>query len=95
MGAYEQTIHLLNFIAPALFMSGLCSLMARVLERSGWPRSPWGWLTQTLVGAALGSGVLLAGLWWWGVDGKMASYALLVLCIGTAQWLMCRAWRRV
>jgi hypothetical protein len=32
-------------------------------------------------------------MWWWGVDGKMATYAALVLVIATCQWLFSGAWR--
>jgi hypothetical protein len=37
--------------------------------------------------------VLAAGLWWFGRDGKMATYAVLVLAAATAQWLSARAWK--
>jgi hypothetical protein len=37
--------------------------------------------------------VLVAGLAWWGVDGKMATYAALVVVIATSQWLFGRARR--
>jgi hypothetical protein len=37
--------------------------------------------------------VLLVGLWWWGVDGKMATYAALVGVVASCQWLFSRAWR--
>jgi hypothetical protein len=51
-------------------------------------------LTQTLVGGLLGSGVLFAGLYLFGVDGKMSTYGALVVVCASAQWLMCCAWRR-
>jgi hypothetical protein len=34
-----------------------------------------------------------AGLWYFGRDGKVATYAAVVLAVATAQWLAARAWR--
>ena len=36
---------------------------------------------------------LAAGLWYFGVDGKMATYAALVVAIASCQWLSGRAWK--
>jgi hypothetical protein len=37
--------------------------------------------------------VLASGLWWFGRDGKMATYTALVIAVATCQWLSGRAWR--
>jgi hypothetical protein len=37
--------------------------------------------------------VLLGGLWFFGHDGKMATYAALVLACASSQWWMLRAAR--
>ena len=37
--------------------------------------------------------VLLGGLWYFGHDGKMATYATMVLVGATAQWLLLRGWK--
>jgi hypothetical protein len=37
--------------------------------------------------------VLAAGLWVFGRDGKMATYAALVVVVGSTQWLMGGGWR--
>ena len=37
--------------------------------------------------------VLVAGLVFFGRDGKMATYAALVLAIASSQWLLLRGWR--
>jgi hypothetical protein len=34
--------------------------------------------------------VLLGGLWFFGRDGKMATYVVLVLASGSSQWLLSR-----
>lgn len=76
--------HLLNFTAPALCLAALLSLAM-------WLQAPargfdhfkrnFGWLS------AGGMVVLVAGLALFGRDGKMATYAALVLVVGSlAHW---------
>jgi hypothetical protein len=36
---------------------------------------------------------LVLGLWWFGNDGKMATFSAMVLVCATSQWLMLRGWR--
>ena len=94
MGPLEQIIHTFNFIAPAWGVALFCVLTARWLARRWLPLAHWGVLAQTLVGGLLGTLVLVGGVLWLGVDGKMASYSALIVVCGTAQWLMCRGWQR-
>ncbi len=94
MGPYEQIIHLLNFVAPAWGIALFMVLAARMLARSGWPVGRWRWHQQIAVGGVVGSAVLVGGLVFWGVDGKMATYSALVVVAGTLQWLMCKGWQR-
>lgn len=76
--------HTLNFVAPALFVAAVLSLL------SGFNRQrPLAWraiLVRWGLVASAGSLGLLAGLWAFGADGKLAGYALLVLGCGTSQW---------
>lgn len=95
MGPYEQIIHTLNFVAPAWGVALFCVLMARFGARAGLRASRGGLFKQLVVSAVLGMVALGAGLFLWDVDGKMTSYAALVVVCGTTQWLMCRGWRRV
>jgi hypothetical protein len=46
------------------------------------------------VNLLVGSAVLLCGLWWFGRDGKMQTYAALALAVASSQWLLARGWRR-
>ena len=94
MGPFEQILHTFNFIAPAWVTALFCVLVARFSARWWRPLARWGVLTQTLVSGVLGTAVLVGGLVLWGVDGKMATYAALVIACGTAQWLMCKGWQR-
>lgn len=42
---------------------------------------------------AVGAAVLAAGLAVWGRDGRMLTYAALVLACASSQWLWLRAWK--
>jgi hypothetical protein len=91
MGPLDTLIHLLSFAAPALAVAVLVALAARVIL----PRQPTGpsWWRDAAINFAAGVAVLLAGLWYFGVDGKMATYAALVIAIAGCQWLSGRAWK--
>ena len=90
--ATDLASHILNFLAPAIALSLLCVLAGRALVRSGMPMLVW-WV-QAAVNMVLCSTVLLAGLWAFGQDGKMASYVAMVVFCATSQWLMLRGWSR-
>mgnify|MGYP007068781578 FL=1 len=84
--------HLLNFVAPALSLPLLLWLPARLAL--GRPAGAPPWWMQWLVQAGVGTGVLVAGLVLFGRDGKMLSYAALVLSCASCQWGLQRGWRR-
>ena len=94
MGPLEQVIHTINFMAPAWGVALFCVLVARLTARWWLPFARWSLLTQTLVSGILGTAVLAGGMVLWGVDGKMATYTVLVFACASAQWLMCKAWQR-
>ena len=85
--------HLLSFAAPALAVAVLVTLAARLVlpPPRGAARRRW-WVPLGLL-FLVGLGVLAAGLWVFGRDGKMASYAALVLVLATLQWVVGRGWR--
>ena len=91
MGPLELLLHLLSFAAPALVVALLVAAAARVVLPAAARPSSW-WLNVT-INAMAGVFVLAAGLWAFGRDGKMATYAALVLAVATVQWLSGRAWR--
>ena len=91
MGPQDFLIHFAGFVAPAVFL-------ALALPSAGWlalpstrGRMPW-WVQAAVVFLA-GAAVLAAGLWWFGRDGKMATYGAMVVAAATLQWLAVRAWR--
>lgn len=91
MGLIDILNHLLNFTAPAIVLAIVTAFFARnLLFRK--VRLPG---FSVLVGVACGTGlvVAVAGLWLFGRDGKMATYAAMVLGCATSQWLMARAWK--
>ena len=91
MGPLELLIHLLNFLAPAVAVGLPVAVAARLLL----PRRPAaaGWLAQGAINSIAGAIVLATGLWYFGSDGKMATYGALVLGVASSQWLLTRSWR--
>jgi hypothetical protein len=88
MGPIDFLLHLAGFLAPAAFLALVLPVVARLLMRA----APGYWKPAIAIFLAA-TAVLVAGLWWFGRDGKMASYAAAVLAAATAQWLASRAWK--
>ncbi len=79
--------HLAGFVAPALAVALLLWILPR-LRRAG-RTAPGGGLEFFMLAVA-GIVVLLAGLVYFGRDGKMATYAALVLVQGSLAWWLRR-----
>ena len=84
MGPLDVVYHLLNFFAPAIVTGAVGAGALKVLWRQAlrgvsWKRLAW---RSGLAGAL----VLAAGLALWGRDGKMATYAVLVVTSALALW---------
>lgn len=84
MGAWSLWWHVVNFALPALAVSALLASIAmgapwRAARRRRWLQS-FGLLS------ALGVAVLLVGLWWLGRDGKLLTYLVLVLVLGSGAY---------
>lgn len=92
MGFLATFYHLLNFFAPALAVPVGLVVCARFFL-SSTPQTP-AWWVQVAINFAVGGGVLLGGLWWFGRDGKLATYAALVGLCACCQWALSRGWRR-
>ena len=82
----------MTIIVVGLAVMIVLPLAGRWCVRPSRPAPPW-WL-QTVVHSVLGSVVLLAELGWLGHDGKMLTYAALVLVAASVQWLCLRAWQQ-
>ncbi len=87
MGPLDLINHLLNFAAPAVFVGSFLALMApRVLRKSARKSI---FAMGAVVNSVVGVCALATGLWFFGNDGKMASYLTLVLASSVSQfWLM-------
>lgn len=95
MTAYLLTDHLLNFIAPAAVVALLLALSSRVFSRflvSKRPLAQSIW-AQIAIIFIVNVVVLGAGLVFFGNDGKMATYAAMVLASALSQWVLARGWR--
>ena len=91
MGLLDLLNHLLNFIAPALWVALAVTLFALFfIEKQAiavvFIRS----LAINFVVCCL---VLLTGLWLFGRDGKMSTYAAMTLFCATSKWVLQRGWR--
>ena len=91
MGPFDTLFHLLSFLAPAVAVACVVALAGPILLPRQSPVRAW-WI-QAGVNLAVGGLVLMAGLWYWGVDGKMATYMALAMAIATSQWACGRCWR--
>ena len=88
MTVWQLTLHLFNFVLPALALALFMPLAGR------WVMGPSSWsVTRRVVAHSLvGTGVLVVGLVVQGHDGTMASYMALVVVVATLEWLM-HGWR--
>ena len=90
MTAYLLTDHLLNLVAPAAVVALLLVLLASFFSRFSSTKKPAAqsiWARAAII-FIVNLVVLVAGLLLFGNDGKMATYAALVLASATCQWLL-------
>lgn len=95
MTAYLLINHLLNFIAPAAVVALLLVLLARLsfgLFKSKRPAAQV-WWAQAAIIFVVGVSILTVGLIIFGHDGKMLTYAALVLGAALCQWVLLRGWK--
>jgi uncharacterized YccA/Bax inhibitor family protein len=95
MTAYLLTDHFLNFIAPAAVVALLLVLSSRVFSRflgSKRPAAQSKWVQAAII-FIVNVVVLAAGLVFFGNDGKMATYAAMVLASAVTQWVLVRGWQ--
>ena len=82
MTALDALFHLLNFVLPAVFVGGALALW-RWRKNTGYSKRTvrQTWLVNSLAGVV----ALAIGLILFGVDGKMLSYAFLVVACSLSQ----------
>ena len=88
MNLLDLIWHLAGFIAPALFVALGVVLAAGLLTGKKTSTRGFGW--QLGINFAVGLAVLLAGLVLAGHDGRMLTYAALVVAVATSQLMLVR-----
>ena len=91
MAPIDLFIHLLNFVAPALWLALLVPLTSRIFM--GKRPLALVFPKQVAINFIVSATVLVLGLWFFGRDGKMATYTAMVLISATSQWLVAHGWR--
>lgn len=84
MGPLDALNHLINLLLPAVALGLLSASISKLLWRSALRSVAW----KTLAGWACGGALLalLAGLLLTGRDGRMLTYAGMVLACALALW---------
>jgi hypothetical protein len=88
MGPLDLLYHVLNFVAPAFVVGILLAFCAPMFMKNkplAQVRS-----AQVAINTIAGVSALMAGLLFFGRDGKMASYAAMVVASATSQWFALR-----
>ena len=78
--------HGAGFAAPALVLAPAMVLMGRFFGKKGAPALAW--RAQAAINLIVCLGVLAVGLVLTGHDGRMATYAALVLASASTQWVL-------
>jgi hypothetical protein len=95
MTAYMLTNHLLNFVAPAAFVALLLVLLVRLVNlvsrsKKAAGQSLWAQMAIIFIANSL---VLVVGAVLSENDGRMATYAAMVVVAAVCQWIMLRSWK--
>jgi hypothetical protein len=95
MTFYLLANHLLNFVLPAAAVALLLVLSSHLFGgvfRAKMPLATTWWAQAAIVFAA-NVVVLVAGLVFFGHDGKMLTYAAMVAGAALCQWVLLGAWK--
>jgi hypothetical protein len=91
MALLDLLNHALNFVAPAAWVALLVTVLGRFfLKKQALAHV---FKRDAAINFAVACVALVAGLWWFGRDGKMATYSAMALLCATSQWLLVRGWR--
>jgi hypothetical protein len=92
MGPFEILDHLLNFFAPALGVALLLAVFSPFfMKKRSFASVNW---RQAAINFIVGASVLAGGLVFFGRDGKMLTYLVLVLAMATSQWWQLGGWKK-
>lgn len=95
MTFYLLANHLLNFVVPAVAVAVLLVLCSRLLGGLFGSKRPLAqsWWAQAAIVFIVNVAILVAGLLFFGHDGKMLTYAAMVVGAAVCQWFLLGAWR--
>ena len=85
LDALDLFWHLANFALPAVGVGALTAALCKLFWRRGLARTSW--FTLAWQASAAGLAVLVAGLVITGHDGRMVTYAGLVVACAIVPWL--------
>jgi hypothetical protein len=85
LDALDLFWHIANFVLPAIGVGALTAALCKLLWRRALARTAW--FTLAWQASAAGLAVLVAGLVITGHDGRMITYAALVLVCALVPWL--------
>jgi len=85
MGPLDSLNHIFNFMAPAVVVGVLLAYGAPFLNKN--MAVTHAKYVQAAINSVAGIVALSVGLWFFGRDGKMASYAAMVIAISSSQWV--------
>ena len=85
LDAIDLFWHLANFVLPAVGVGALTAALCKMFWRRSLARTPW--FTLAWQSGAAGLAVLVAGLVITGHDGRMATWAGLVIVCALVPWL--------
>lgn len=86
MGFLALLNHVINFVAPALWLALLMPLLSRVFMKNR--PVAFTMYRQSAIHFGVGVVALSLGLVLFGRDGKMLTYLAVVMSIATSQWVM-------
>lgn len=84
MNPIDAFWHIMNFFAPAVVVGLLAPMLAKLLWRRSLKGVSWARLSRWTTGWS--AVTLIAGLVFFGRDGKMATYGAMVLGCGMTLW---------
>ena len=84
LDALDLFWHIANFVLPAMAMGALTAALCKLFWRRGLARTSW--FTLAWQASAAGLAVLVAGLVITGHDGRMITYAGLVVACALVPW---------
>jgi hypothetical protein len=95
MTAYLLSDHLINLLAPSAFVAVVLVLLGKLAGRIFASNKPLGqsiWVQAAII-FIVNAVVTVAGLVFFGNDGKMATYAAVVVASALTYWVMQRGWK--